>query len=140
MVKYHDELEADFQETYSLNLDRELKNGSFTRLARLFLQLPRKSRVFIAIDPTAEWDWDKETQSRILAKLDILSVQIASLFRKKGSEKLKPEPQWQPECVKIAKENLESRRKQEQTFSKEDLEEIKAFWKARTKIKTIGEE
>ena len=139
MVKYHDEAEADFQETYSLNLDEEIEKGHFPRVARLFMQLPHHSRTFISINPASDWDWDKETQSRILAKLDILSVQLGNLFRKKGGDKLKPEPQWQPEYVKIAKEEAEAKQKAENSFSKEDMEHIKAFWKARTHIKMIGE-
>lgn len=93
----------------------------------------------VAINPASEWDWDKETQSRILAKLDILSTQLGNLFRKKGSDKIKPEPQWQPDYVKEAKERAEEKKQAAKAFSEEDMKQIKAFWEARSGIKLIGE-
>ena len=92
----------------------------------------------VAVNPAAEWDWDKETQSRILAKLDILSTQLGNLFRKKGSDKIKPEPQWQPDYVKEAKEKAEEKKQAAKAFSEEDMKQIKAFWEARSGIKLIG--
>ena len=100
--------------------------------------LPQNSRTVLALCPPAEWSWDKETQSRILAKLDLILVTITNAFRdKKKSSPAKPEEQWQPQCVKEAKE--EAQRKKHE-FTDEEMEALKAFWKARNRnAKFIGE-
>ena len=92
--------------------------------------LPRTSRFILVSAPAAEWDWDKETQSRILAKLDFILVTLQNAFRdKKKSSQVKHDEQWQPECVKEAKE--EAQRKKRQKLSDEDLAALKAYYKAK---------
>lgn len=84
----------------------------------------------MALYPAAEWSWDKETQSRILAKLDHILVTLQEVFRdKKRGQKPKPDEQWQPEYVKEAKEELQ--RQKRQRMSDEELEALKAFWQRR---------
>lgn len=55
MRRYPDELRADFQQFYGLNLDR--MGADYTRLhaAALCVQLPRESRIVRAMDPSAAW-------------------------------------------------------------------------------------
>lgn len=92
--------------------------------------LPPTSRTILAIYPAADWGWDRETQSRILAKLDYILVTIENAFRdKKKSSPAKPDDQWQPEYVKEAKEEL--RREKHRRLSDEELENLKAFWQRR---------
>jgi len=54
---YKLELRADFQQYYSLNLDRLGSDYSVTHAADLTVMLPLKSRVMKAIDPANAWDW-----------------------------------------------------------------------------------
>ncbi len=125
-MNYHDKLEADFQQYYNLNIEEEIQKDA-DRVSRLLEQLPQSSRTFVAISPAADWTWDKETQSRILAKLDYILVTLQNIFRdkKKGSP-AKPDEQWQPEAVKEAKEEI--LRKKRQRLSDEELETLKKYW------------
>lgn len=129
MVDHHDELEADFQQYYGLNFDKELEKDAM-RTSRLFAQLPQGARTFIAIYPAAEWNWNKETQSRILAKLDYILVTLQNIFRdKKRGSAAKPDEQWQPDYVKEAKEEVV--RQKRQKLSDEELEELKNYFRHR---------
>lgn len=51
-----DELRADFQQVYGLNLDGMGEGYSHAHAAALMAQLPRSSRVAKALDPSNEWD------------------------------------------------------------------------------------
>lgn len=55
MRRYPDELRADFQQFYGLNVDD--MGAAFTRLhaAALCVQLPRESRLVRAMEPAAAW-------------------------------------------------------------------------------------
>lgn len=127
-MNYQDEAEADFQEVYGIDLMRGIEED-FPRMSRLFLQLPPQARVFTKIQPANEWSWDKEVQSRILAKLDIISTQLANMFKKKGEKAIKPEKQFQPKFVEEAKEESERRRQEKNKFSEDELAKLKDFWK-----------
>lgn len=102
--------------------------------------LPQSSRTILALAPVAQWNWDRETQSRILAKLDFILVTIENAFRdKKKGNPAKPEEQWQPEAVKEAKEELQ--KKKLKPYTDEEFEKLKAFWKARNnKAKFLEDE
>jgi len=50
-----DELRADFQQYYGLNLERLGYEYSIKHAASLVTQLPRESRLYIAIDCRATW-------------------------------------------------------------------------------------
>lgn len=102
--------------------------------------LPQSSRTILALAPTADWSWDRETQSRILAKLDFILVTIENAFRdKKKGPPAKPEEQWQPKAVKKAKEELQKKRLK--PYTDEEFEQMKAYWKARnSKVKFIEDD
>ena len=123
-------MEADFQQYYGIDLDATIKE-SFPRLSRLFTQLPGTSRVVTTINPLKDWDWDKETQSLSLNKLDQISVILANMFRGKGKPPAKVAEQWQPDYVKEAKEESRIRLAKTRRVSEEEMAAIKRFWKAR---------
>lgn len=52
-AKHYDELEADFQQYYNLDIST-IKNS---RASRLMFQLPHNSRTFKKINPASEWGW-----------------------------------------------------------------------------------
>lgn len=124
---HHDELEADFQQYYRLELDK-YAHEALLRSARLFSQLPISSRTMSALNPAKDWDWEKETQSRILAKLDEIACIIVNMNLKKGKKKVKPSEQFQPEYVKKAKEEAEVERRKKKMLTKEEMEQVKNFW------------
>lgn len=84
-----------------------------------------------ALNPSRDWDWDKETQSRILMKLDEISCILVNTNRQKGTPRAKPGKQWQPDYVAEAKEQAAKDRAEKRRLSKEQLEAIKEFWKKR---------
>lgn len=53
--EYPDELRADFQQVYGLNLDGMGKDYTFAHAAVLLSQLPSDSRVSKATNPDNEW-------------------------------------------------------------------------------------
>lgn len=55
-VKYPDELRADFQQYYGLNMDGMGEGFSYAHAASLMRQLPSCSRVSKALNPDNEWD------------------------------------------------------------------------------------
>ena len=78
MRRYPDELRADFQQFYGLNLDR--MGADYTRLhaAALCVQLPRESRLVRAMDPSAAWG-DSEYIARAMEHtLRVLSWQYGN--------------------------------------------------------------
>lgn len=85
----------------------------------------------MAINPVKDWDWDKETQSRILMKLDELCCIMVNANRQKGSPKAKPGEQWQPKYVKEAKQQAKEQRETEKRLTAEQMAAIKSFWKHR---------
>ena len=74
--------------------------------------------------PSKDWDFDKETQSRILMTLDIISCQLSNMFKKKGHKPRKPDEQFQPDYVKEAKKNMKNEKKLINQEAQEDLAEI----------------
>ena len=93
-----------------------------------------------AINPLKDWNWDKETQSLILGKLDQLTVILSNMFRGKGKPPVKLAEQWQPEYVKEAKEVSKANRAKARRVTDEEMAEIKRFWKARNPEATFIEE
>lgn len=94
------------------------------------MQLQAQSRTMTAINPARDWSWEKETQSRILMKLDEVACVLVNTNLKKGKKRAKPDEQFQPDYVKDAKE--EARKKQKkQKFTDEEMDQIKAFWQKR---------
>lgn len=83
------------------------------------------------LNPGKDWNWDKETQSRILAKLDQISCILANMFRKEGSPKAKPDKQWQPDYVAEAKKKALAQSEEDKRLTQEQIETLKQFWKQR---------
>lgn len=55
-MDHPDELRADFQQVYGLNIDGMGEQFSHAHAAALMMQLPSGSRVAKALDPANEWD------------------------------------------------------------------------------------
>lgn len=87
--------------------------------------------------PSKDWDFDKETQSRILMTLDVISCQLSNLFKKKGTKPRKPSDQFQPDYVKEAKESVGKMKKEWGEEAQKDLAEI--FEKRNNQVKDLEE-
>ena len=66
--EYFDELEADFQQYYNLNI--ELVPNK--RAARLLFQLPPNCRVFTKIQPAVQWGWSENLANKMVYLLETL--------------------------------------------------------------------
>lgn len=87
--------------------------------------------------PSKDWDFDKETQSRILMTLDIISCQLSNMFKKKGHKPRKPAEQFQPDYVKDAKKMAKESKRETAKIEQEDLA---AIFEARNKdVKKLEE-
>lgn len=78
-----------------------------------------------------DWTWNKEVQSQILHELDVISCQLANMFKEKGKKKAKPQELMQPDYVKAAKSKMAEKRRNEGKRTAEEMKEIEAFWKSR---------
>lgn len=85
--------------------------------------------------PSKDWDWDKETQSRILMMLDVISCQLSNMFKKKGTKPRKPSEQFQPDYVKEAKKEAQGQKRVLNKDAQKDLAEI--FEKRNSKVKNL---
>ena len=126
-------IEADFQQYYDL----DISNLKFQRYARLLLNLPIEARFMKKHIPSKDWDFDRETQSRILMTLDIISCQLSNIFKKKGAKPRKPAEQFQPDYVRETKKETERRKKQLNENVQKDLIEI--FEKRNNEVKKFEE-
>lgn len=86
--------------------------------------------------PSKDWDWDKETQSRILMMLDVISCQLSNLFKKKGAKPRKPADQFQPDYVVKAKKEAQGQKKVINKDAQKDLAEL--FEKRNNKVNDLG--
>ena len=118
-------IEADFQEYYSLNV----AEVPFRRFVRLLTNLPLSSRFVMKYNPTKDWDFSKETESRILHQLEAISCQLYNLFKKKGAKARKPDEQFQPDYVKKAKEEYQKSKKP----TEDEMDDAKEFWMRKNK-------
>lgn len=115
--EYPNELRADFQQYYGLNIDRMgLRDGfSYAHAAVLAVQLPRTSRVFSAIDPNNSWSETDAFLAHIEYDLRILVWQNS----KDGSKnRNQPKP---PKTPKERAEALERRSNVDKDFVKQVL-------------------
>lgn len=87
--------------------------------------------------PSKDWDFDKETQSRILLMLDVISCQLSNMFKKKGTKPRKPDEQFQPDYVKEAKKDAKKQKKEVSLEAQKDLAEI--FQNRNSKVKSLEE-
>ena len=85
--------------------------------------------------PSKDWDFDKETQSRILMMLDVISCQLSNMFKKKGAKPRKPAEQFQPDYVKEAKKEVGNKKNEQNENIQKDLAQI--FEARNNQIKTL---
>lgn len=69
--QYFDELEADFQQYYNLDISQVPRQ----RAARLLFQLPQNCRTFCKIEPANQWGWNEILLNKATYALDILAWQ-----------------------------------------------------------------
>lgn len=74
-TRYPDELRADFQQTYGLNIDGMGEDYSFAHAAVLMSQLPSDSRLARKLDPDSEWSQDTFFLAAIEYDLRVLAWQ-----------------------------------------------------------------
>ena len=103
-IKYPDELEADFQQYYNLNINC-VQND---RVRRLTYQLPAESRIMIKLQPANEWNYDRLLLSKIEYSIERVYY---SLFSSKENKLPKPELFMPPEIKElIAKQKAEEKK------------------------------
>lgn len=111
-VKYPDQLEADFQQYYGLDIAKVDKE----RASRLACQLPRQSRVLVAIDQANLWSNGDIELIQIANGIETIKWQLANQGRKKGRTS-PPKPYIPDELETLAK-----RVRREKTAKSQDLE------------------
>ena len=72
LEQYPDELRADFQQFYSLNLEGMGRTYTTFHAASLLTQLPEGSRVARALNPDAAWTMDRQLLAVIANDLNWL--------------------------------------------------------------------
>lgn len=106
------------------------KGVGFLRYNRLFNGLPSESRIMLKMLPAGNWTWRDETLSRILSEISELKAITFNSKRKKGQKAIKPDPQFQPDPVKKAKDEYIEFEKSKRN-NEEDDEAMRAFWQSR---------
>ena len=98
MAAHPDELRADLQEVYGVDIDRALYLGehSVAHVAALAVQLPSTARVCVAENPDAAWGMTDV----LLAHLINLTTAIN---HKKGTEPTRIGPKWMREAGRRVK-------------------------------------
>jgi hypothetical protein len=86
--QHFDELEADFQQYY--NLDVAFVKPA--RAARLMYLLPKTCRLFTIINPAVQWGWREVLQNKANHQLDVLIWQNANEGVKKHKQSAYPQP------------------------------------------------
>lgn len=130
---------ADFQQFYHMDV-RPLIQHEFSRYAALLWNLPFESRFIQKYCQTKDWDWGKETQSRILHTLETISCQFANMMKKQGQAAARPSEQFQPDYVKEAKRQAEQKESASRKLTQEDMGDIKQFWQNHnSKVKSNGD-
>jgi hypothetical protein len=90
---YRDELEADFQQYYNLDLIdmMESPRGMF-RAARLAFQMPKESRYVSKLDPSIQWSWQD-------SYLMFMSYSLRQLVWVKSKDSQRKPPRNAPELM-----------------------------------------
>lgn len=99
-----DELRADFQQYYGLNIDGMGVDYTHAHAAALVAQLPRDARVFVHASADAEWT----EQTRILAHIEY-SLRLLLWSRTKDAQtgRNKPKPLPSPGERRKRRERIE---------------------------------
>ncbi len=117
MNEYPDELEADFQQYYSIDLSRVFSMNeagyTSTHIACLATQLPTTSRTYIAVNPDFSWTIDTAVTADIANSLRII---ISSLQR--GNKK--------PDFIlpPSKKKDTNNRKAKSKVMTREELDEL----------------
>ena len=99
------------------------------------MQLPAQSRVMEKLNPVRDWNFDRETQSQILRRLDVISDQIAKFGSKKKIETPKP---FEPDYVTKGKKKLAKMQKETKRWSDDDKNKLASYFaKHNSKVKRI---
>jgi hypothetical protein len=93
--QHFDELEADFQQYYNLDVRTVMP----ARAARLMFQLPRSCRVFVALAPSNQWGWSEMLLNKANYALEVLAWQNANEGKKQHEQTEKPVP-FEPDFMK----------------------------------------
>jgi len=111
---YPDQLEADFQQFYNLDIAEVPR----ARAARLLAQLPSESRVFRTMRPELNWGWQETLLNKMWYDLELL-VWSKTEDATKKHPRYKPMP-YVPDFLKLnAKESRE--------YEAHDLDDIKSI-------------
>lgn len=86
--QHFDELEADFQQYYNLDVATVMP----ARAARLMYLLPKTCRLFTVINPAVQWGWREVLANRANYLLEVLIWQNANEGVKKHKQTAKPPP------------------------------------------------
>lgn len=100
-AEHPDELRADFQQVYGLNLDGMGIGYSHAHAAALMSQLPATSRVARALDPAAEWDDATYLLSAIEYDLRVLIWQKTKDAQRNRN---RPKPNDTPKDIAVKRE------------------------------------
>lgn len=117
--QYPDELEADFQQYYGL----DIAAVEPARAARLLFQLPRDCRVFVAISPPNQWGWSEVFANKLTYLMELMLWQNSYNGKNKSKHKNnKPKP-FIPEFMKPPKE-LSNLRSEVESHTVDDIRSI----------------
>lgn len=109
---YPDQLEADFQQYYHLDIATVPR----ARAARLLFQLPAESRVFRSIRPELNWGWQETLLNKIWYDMELL-------VWSKTEDATKKHPQYKP--LPFVPSFLKLNAKDAKEYEAHDLDEIK---------------
>lgn len=126
----YDLVEADFQQYYGIDI-RTMIRTDFRRYCRLLGQLPMESRFVEYKSPVKDWSWDREVQSRILAKIDQIRIDFLNANRGKGKPPLKADKQFQPDYVAKAKEEYALKQESDKRMSEAELSVLRGYFRGR---------
>lgn len=110
---YPDELEADFQQYYGL----DIATTPSERAARLLFQLPKTCRTFLKINPQLEWGWTEQLLNECAYALDLL-------VWTKTEDAMKKHPTSKPE--KFVPPFMPKPKKDKDSVAM-DIDDVKAF-------------
>lgn len=112
--EYPDELEADFQQYYNLDISETPK----ARAARLLFQLPRECRVYRKIKPDNNWGWSE----MLLNKANYL---LELILWSRTEDATKKHPQFKPTpFVPPFSEKSEKKKKEYDARSLDEIKDI----------------
>lgn len=115
--QHPDELEADFQQYYNL----DIADVKPSRAARLLFQLPRKSRTFCKVQPANEWGWEEVLLNKTTFLLELLAWQNTKDAQKKSPSRYPK--QFVPEFMK----DMEKTNAMNAGMQVMEVDDVKAF-------------